>query len=261
MRFPSHIRLRTSILQKKQLNRIILITFALSILISCESVNPRGMVLIPEGHFTLGLNPQNNILQFMSDKTSALNAQPEQQYFLEAFYIDKYEVTYEEFIKFKPQSKYPSRQSNLPISGISWYEADAYCQWLGKRLPTEYEWEKAARGKDNRLFVWGNDFEKGTANFGKQTKPVDTLEGDVSEYYIWGMNGNVSEWTANWYQPYPNSTLIDKNYGKQFKVTRGGAIHKREHGFIKQFALIPYRNMSPPNMRFRDTGFRCAKSV
>ncbi|MBT5027509.1 MAG: SUMF1/EgtB/PvdO family nonheme iron enzyme [Nitrospina sp.] len=219
------------------------------------------MILIAKGKFTLGLNPQKNVLQFMSDKTSALNAQPEQEYLLEAFYIDQYEVTYEQFMKFKPQAQYTTRQMNLPVSGVSWYEADAYCQWLGKRLPHEYEWEKAARGKDDRLFVWGNDFEKGTANFGKQVKPVNTLDGDISRYGVWGMNGNVSEWTSNWYQPYPNSTLQDKNFGNKYKVTRGGSIHKREHGFIKQFAMIPYRNISPPKMRFWDTGFRCVKSA
>ncbi|HIC73524.1 MAG TPA: hypothetical protein EYO92_00370, partial [Candidatus Marinimicrobia bacterium] len=176
-------------------------------------------------------------------------------------YIDQFEVTYEDFMKFKPQAKYPIRQMHLPVSGVSWYEADAYCHWIGKRLPMEYEWEKAARGSDNRLFVWGNNFEKGTANFGKQTQPVNALEGDVSSYNIWGMNGNVSEWTSSWYLPYPDSVLQDKNYGKKFKVTRGGSIHKRKHGFLKQFAMLPYRNISPPEMRFWDTGFRCAKSV
>jgi len=59
----------------------------------------------------------------------------------------------------------------------------------------------------------------------------------------------------------PDSVLQDKNYGKKFKVTRGGSIHKRKHGFLKQFAMLPYRNISPPEMRFWDTGFRCAKSV
>ena len=62
------------------------------------------MVLIPEGNFSLGLNPQSDLLQFMSDKTSSLNAQPEQEYFLKAFYMDRFEVTYEEFIKFKPNA-------------------------------------------------------------------------------------------------------------------------------------------------------------
>jgi len=219
------------------------------------------MVLIPASEFTLGLNAQSKVLQFMSEKTSALNAQPEQQLFLKAFFIDQFEVTYEEFMKFKPQAQYTTNQKSLPVSGISWYEADAYCHWVGKRLPTEYEWEKSARGKDSRLFVWGNDFEKGTANFGKKVQPVNTLKGDISTYRIWGMNGNVSEWTASWYQPYPNSTLQDKNYGEKFKVTRGGSINKREHGFLKQFAMIPYRNFLPPKMRFWDTGFRCAKST
>jgi formylglycine-generating enzyme required for sulfatase activity len=234
---------------------------AFLLLVSCEDQKHSGMILIPEGKFTLGLNPQSHILQFMSEKTSALNAQPEQQYFLKAFYIDQFEVTYEEFIKFKPQAQYPIHQVNLPISGVSWYEAEAYCHWVGKRLPMEFEWEKAARGSDNRIFVWGNDFEKGSANFGKQVQPVNNLKGDVSTYQIWGMNGNVSEWTSSWYKPYPNANLQDNNYGEKFKVTRGGSINKRDHGSLKQFAMIPYRNFSPPEMRYWDTGFRCAKST
>ena len=219
------------------------------------------MILIPKGKFTLGLNPQSILLQFMSDNTSSLNAQPEQKYFLKAYYIDQFEVTYEEFIIFKPQAKYPTRQMNLPISGVSGNEAEAYCLWVGKRLPTEYEWEKAARGGDNRLFVWGNDFKKGAANFGKQVLPVNSLGSDISSYLVWGMNGNVSEWTSSWYHPYPNSDHHDKNYGKKFKVTRGGSIQKREHGFMKEFTMLPHRNISPPEMRFWDTGFRCAKSA
>ncbi len=243
------------------MNKLFVIIIALTSLVSCESAKPTGMIRIPEGKFILGLNPQSNLLQFMSDKTSSLNAQPEQQYFLKAFYIDQFEVTYEEFINFKPQAKYPTRQTHLPIRGVSGYEAEAYCLWVGKRLPTEYEWEKAARGGDNRLFVWGNDFERGTANFGKQVLPVNSLGEDVSSYRIWGMNGNVSEWTSSWYQPYPASNHDDKNYGKKFKVTRGGSIQKSKHGFMKEFTMLPHRNISPPEMRFWDTGFRCAKSA
>ena len=219
------------------------------------------MILIEDGWFTLGINPKNTVLQFMSDKTSSLNAQPEQQYFLKSFYIDKFEVTYEEFIVFKPQAKYPTKQINLPVRGVNEYEAEAYCIWIGKRLPTEYEWEKAARGKDNRLFVWGSNFKKGYANFGKQVMPINSLGDDVSSYGVWGMNGNVSEWTSSWYQPYPNSDYHDKSFGKKFKVTRGGSIQKREHGFMKEFTMITHRNIAPPEMRFWDTGFRCAKST
>ena len=229
---------------------------------SCQQKVETRMVLIPKGNFILGFDPQNDVLHFMSGKTSGLNAQPEQHFFLEAFYIDKFEVTYEEFMKFKPQAKYLVKEANLPVSGISWYEADAYCKWIGKRLPMEFEWEKAARGNaDNRLFVWGNDFKKEMANLGKQLQPVNTLKEDVTPYQVWGMNGNVAEWTSNWYQPYPNSLHQDVNFGKRFKVTRGGSINKNDHGFMKEFAMIPYRNFSPPNMRFWDTGFRCAKST
>ena len=146
------------------------------------------------------------------------------------------------------------------MRGVSWFEADSYCLSIGKRLPTEFEWEKAARGSDNRHFVWGNEFNKGNANFSKKVISIYTNNKDRSIFGVWGMNGNVSEWTSSWYQPYPHSSYKDENYGKKLKVTRGGSYSKRDHGFMKEFVMIPFRNISPLNVRFWDTGFRCALS-
>ncbi len=236
---------------------ILVIAFAL---LGCNENEHLEMVKIPAGEFTLGFDPASELIPFMSDTTAGLNAQPKQTQFLKTFYIDRYETTYTDFIKFKPRAKYTSHIPNEPVRGVSWFEADSYCISIGKRLPTEFEWEKAARGSDNRLFVWGDEFNKKNANFSKKVYPVNTKNKDKSKFGVWGMNGNVSEWTSSWYQPYPNSTHKDENYGKKFKVTRGGSFFKREHGFMKEFAMIPYRNISPVNARFWDTGFRCAWS-
>ncbi|MFQ5450149.1 MAG: formylglycine-generating enzyme family protein [Nitrospinaceae bacterium] len=219
------------------------------------------MVFVPSGEFTLGFAAQADSLQFLSDRTIGLNAQPIQKKYEDPFYIDRYEVTYEDFIRFKPNAKYSVAQPREPIRGINWYEADAYCLWIGKRLPTESEWEKAARGQDSRLYVWGNTFQKEFANFGKTVKPVGSMEKDITPLGVYDMNGNVSEWTASFYQPYPNSTYKDENFGKRFKVVRGGSFQKRQHGFMKEFNMIPYRNFLPPSGRFWDTGFRCALSA
>ncbi len=218
------------------------------------------MVFIPPGEFHLGISKKEGHLQFLSDRTAGLNAQPLQTVYLDGFYLDKYEVTYEDFRKFKPKVTYDVDNPREPIRGISWYEADAYCLWLGKRLPTEFEWEKAARGTDTRLFVWGNEFDSHKANFGKRILPVDGLEEDLSPYGVYGMNGNVAEWTASWYQPYPETSFEDENFGKKFKVIRGGTIQKQEHGSLNQFLTITYRNYVSPSARFWDTGFRCARS-
>ncbi len=218
------------------------------------------MVFIPAGEFTLGIVPAETAPRFMSERTAGRNAQPQQKRQLNSFYIDKYEVTYEAFIRFKPVAKYAVTQPNEPIRGISWYEADAYCLSIGKRLPTELEWEKAARGMDDRVFVWGNEFHEEWGNFGKTVQPVGSFKKDVSPYDLYDMNGNVSEWTASWYEPYPESTYEDENFGRKFKVTRGGGIQKREHGFMQEFTTITYRNFLPPDDRFWDTGFRCALS-
>jgi formylglycine-generating enzyme required for sulfatase activity len=220
------------------------------------------MAFIPPGDFYLGIDPTANTpSQFMTDRTASMNAQPMQKMHLEGFYIDLHEVTYEQFIKYKASAKYEVTHFQEPIRGISWYEADAYCHWLGKRLPTEFEWEKAARGKDQRLFVWGNDFDKEYANFGRKVVPINSHNTDVSPYGISDMNGNVAEWTASWFQPYPNSKSTDKNFGQQFKVIRGGNTQKQKHGFLEAFVMIPYRNALPPEKRFWDVGFRCAKTV
>ena len=236
------------------------ILFIAFVLLGCNKTDHPEMVKISAGAFNLGFDPTVEIKPFISENTTGLNAQPKQNLFLETFFMDQYETTYEEFLKFKPKAKYSTHIINEPVRGVSWFEADSYCLSIGKRLPTEFEWEKAARGSDNRLFVWGNEFNKGNANFSKKVIGIYTKNKDQSIFGVWGMNGNVSEWTSSWYQPYPNSSHQDENYGKKLKVTRGGSYFKRDHGFMKDFVMIPFRNISPLNARFWDTGFRCALS-
>lgn len=234
-------------------------------LLACDappsSSSQPEMILIPAGTFIQGLDPTSELPSFLSDRTSSKNAQPRQEMFLEAFYIDIHEVSYAEFLRFNSQARYPEGRFDQPVRGISWFKADAYCLWLGKRLPTEFEWEKAARGFEGNLYVWGNKFHRENANFGKTVQPGGKHPKDVSAFGVFDLNGNVSEWTASWYEPYKGSAFKDPNYGRKYKVIRGGAINKREHGFLKEFALLPYRNFAPPQMRSWDTGFRCARSA
>jgi formylglycine-generating enzyme required for sulfatase activity len=142
------------------------------------------MVLIPSGKFTLGIKADQSAPRFMSERTTGLNAQPRQEVHLDSFYIDRYEVTYEDFMRFKPQAKYKVIKPNEPMRGVSWYEADAYCAWNGKRLPTEFEWEKAARGGDDRLFVWGQEAHNDWASLGKTVQPVGSFKKDISRITI-----------------------------------------------------------------------------
>jgi len=217
--------------------------------------------MIPKGEFTLGVNTNNEIIKFISDTTLSLNAQPAQKVYLKSFFIDQSEVTFEAFRRFKPKLKYETMNSSEPIRGVSWYEADAYCLSQKKRLPTEVEWEKAARGSDERLFVWGDQFSQVNANFGNHVRSIGSLPSDTSVYGVSDLNGNVSEWTASWYNSYKNSNFKDTLYGENVKVIRGGSFHKIKHGLMKEFIILPYRNFAPPQERFWDTGFRCAKSI
>ncbi len=221
----------------------------------------KNMVRIPAGDFILGLDSTEGMPSFMSNTTSSQNARPQQTVRLSEFFLDPYEVTYGEFIQFKPSATYPEGRVDHPVRGVTWYEAEAFCFWMGKRLPTEFEWEKAARGNGGNVFVWGNQFAMDKGNFGKTVKRVGSFPTDKTVLGVFDLNGNVSEWTGSRYAPYPGSTFKDPNYGKDLKVIRGGAYNKREHGFLKAFATLTFRNPAPPSMRSWDTGFRCAYSI
>jgi len=245
------------------LKQVSLLCWLLILSLACAKDGPpKDMVLIPAGEFTLGFDPSGDLPAVVVDRTAHLNAQPLQKYKLDAFYIDKFEVTYKQFLKFKSKAAYKTGKPDEPMRGISWYEADAYCMWIGKRLPTEFEWEKAARGPDERLFVWGNDFkDRKDANLGKKVMPIGSFPKDKSPYGIYDMTGNVSEWTASEYIPYPGSKFKDDNFNRGLRVVRGASYYKRDHGFMKEFAMIAHRNFAPPKILTWDTGFRCAKDV
>ncbi|MBM4134193.1 MAG: formylglycine-generating enzyme family protein [Nitrospira sp.] len=243
------------------------------------------LILVPAGAFLMG-----------SDKKTDRNAydaeRPQRTVYLDAFEIDKYEVTALQYLKFvlatnrSPQldwrydgGNFQEGMARHPIMHVSWFDADAYCKWAGKRLPTEAEWEKAARGEDGRLFPWGNQSAGlSRANFGRtglsgpvRDRPerlllyppiiaVDKYENAVSPYGLHQQIGNVAEWVADWYDKDYYKTAPDRNptgpdRGTQ-KAFRGG-------GWMDSTTTmrVAMRNGTDPSTTINWLGFRCARTV
>lgn len=230
---------------------------------------PGDMALVPAGEFIMGSNEVKDP-QVPDD----WRFYPEHKINLPAFYIDKFEVTNAEFLKFTAETGYVSEadkenkswrlffspeKANYPVVNVTWNDAAAYAKWAGKRLPTEQEWEKAARGTDGRRYPWGNEWKAGAANTAeagaKNPREVGRYKGDVSVYGVYDMLGNVQEWTASWYKAYPGNKHRSKYYGEQLRVVRGAS----SRHFGKLWPLWNREGWVPGALY--GYGFRCAKDA
>ncbi len=217
----------------------------------------KNMVRVPAGEFTMG-----------SDGWWP-KSQPAHKRNLKGFYIDKYEVTnarYKSFVDAtgrRPPKHWidgliPQGRPDHPVVNVSWYDAYEFCKWEGKRLPTEPEWEKAARGTDARDFPWGKKFSKDKANtpqYGHgDTLPVGSFEAGKSPYGAYDMAGNAFEWTDDWFKPYPGSKHKDENAGK---TLRGGSWYDCTTYKCGISSPTYNRIAFQPNTSNATFGFRC----
>lgn len=176
---------------------------------------PTGMVLVPAGDALLGSD----------DPDTDEERRPQQRRYLPAFYIDRLEVTNAQFKRFKPSHPFPKGEENLPATEVLYADAEAYAKWAGKRLPTEDEWEKAARGTDGRRFPWGNVWDKKkvaarakrttktACGFYSRVRNVGSVPAGASPYGCLDMAGNAWEWV----QGHPNGNANQR-------ILRGGAV-------------------------------------
>ena len=227
------------------------------------------MVLIPRGEFTMGR------------LDAEANERPAHQVFLDDYYIDKFEVTNGAYAACeadgvcKPPSNFSSQARseyyndvgyrNFPVIHVDWEMANAYCTWRRARLPTEAEWEKAARGEDpnNKFYPWGRDTGCKFGNFAacnKDTTEVGNYPEGKSPYGVYDMAGNVWEWVADWYgytyyelSPYNNPQGPDEG---EYRVLRGGSWNNPPNE-----VRVSYRVRYYPYIERFNLGFRCARSA
>jgi len=274
-----------------------------------------GMVFVPAGPFIMGTLNAAQLRQIVGNVGG--DEQPVRSVYLDAYFIDRYEVTNRQFARFVESTGHVTQAEELgggqvwgregwflqaraswrqpmgpgdsidglddhPVVQVSWNDAKAYCAWESKRLPSEAEWEKSARGIDARDYPWGRDFDPARLNFCDaecvqlptfndrsvsdgyaRTAPVGSFPGGVSPYGTLDMVGNVWEWVEDWYDadyysygPTTNPRGPDRSAGigaDYHKVVRGGSWTSE-----RDFARATSRSYDPPDNSYFGVGFRCA---
>ena len=251
------------------------------------------MVLIPSGHFWMGrarLYLGEEIGWLARDRT---DDRPLHLVNLDAFYMDIHEVTNEAYVHFVVKNggdapyhwngqSVSSDEMRYPVYNVTWREASAYCAWVGKRLPTEAEWERAARGGFEKLdYPWGNDFMRypsddvlsvdsaesedvepiRMAHTASGFGPTEVASFEPNDFGLYDVSGNVWEWVSDWYDTYYYSVSSQNNPtgpdDGHYKVIRGGGWGDPE----TRLATVYFRNFTGQDTRSPTIGFRCVKSA
>ena len=233
------------------------------------------MVLIPTGEFRFGSSTREIgevMVEFGSNNLLYREINPKPWVFLDSFYIDRYEVTnrqYKRFLESTDQSPplhwvsgtYPKGEDNYPAVYVSWDNARRYAEWIGKRLPTEQEWEKAARGSSGFRWPWGDRFFENYCNVKEsgyaKALPVGSFLSGANEFGVMDLAGNVWEWVNADLGPYPGYEE-DLFYFPTVlrKVMRGGSFK-----VTGDYARGAFRGDGAYDQIYNNVGFRCARDV
>jgi len=242
-----------------------------------KSQTPKEMVFISAGQLTMGTESNRANRICLKNNRNCKHSwfedeEPVHSVLLNGFFIDSYEVTQKKFLKVMGKNPSDFKGPNLPVERVNWYEADEYCKKLGKRLPTEAEWERAAKGGVDSTFAWGENAESEKANFCdrrcdkrwkesqfddgyRHTAPVGSFP--ANGYGIFDMAGNVYEWVSDWYdEDYYRISSRDNPKGPakgKYKVIRGGSWINYSAGIRPSD-----RTEAKPKARSNFVGFRCA---
>jgi len=287
--------------------RAILLLFLISIFtspgiaISGDTSTPGGMVMVPGGPFLMGIDKEvikdtkkmSKIaqLRYAVSREAFHDEGPAHNVIVDAYYLDQYEVSNQHYSDFMKATDHPApaywddhrrNKPQQPVSGINWNDAGSFCSWANKRLPTEAEWEKAAKGPESFKYPWGNDLDVKKANFGRKdeiTANVDEYEEGKSPYGVYNMAGNVFEWVSDWYDPnfYKKTrqsinpkgpkdgawlsgtgTYVDRIAVGKKRVIRGGSWYAPAESIstTHRFWNDPMNNSYGVGL-----GFRCARSI
>ncbi len=239
-----------------------------------EFISRANMAVIPAGEFSRGSNTRelNDVMTQFGFNGTLYREMPKRWVFLDSFYIDRTEVTNRQYKCFLESSghspplhwkdgKYPAGQDNFPVVYVSWLDAREYARWIGKRLPTEEEWEKAARGQNGFQWPWSDQFQAERANTRESglggPLPVGSLLGGASEHGVLDLAGNVWEWVSSDLKPfqgYDQEILYFPNGLR--KVLKGGSF--KETG---EYARGAYRGDGALDQIYNNVGFRCARDL